>query len=188
MLSFKFLLNSIWYLPFSIGELAKQQTRETNWLSQQTYSMGMSWPWEGGETLRKALLLSDTSLVYLPVFQVSLGTDNWRQCLGNSSQEIIFSMAIYNYTCTVPFQSPWAGSVLWCIFPSALVSNDLPLGCYLWCWRKILSLSFYSKKRNQSRSVCVEYQYRGERVSTKTHHLKQSFAKSCVMLRPDSKI
>lgn len=26
MLSFKFLLNSIRYLPFSIGELAKQQT------------------------------------------------------------------------------------------------------------------------------------------------------------------
>lgn len=160
MLSFKFLLNSIWYLLFSIGELAKQQTDNTDKLAK---SANVKWKWaghgkEGGEMLRKPLLVSDPSLDFLPGFQVSLRTDKWRQCPGKSSQEIICATALYNYTCTVISVSlGWV-----CIgvyFPSALVSNDFPLGHYLWCWRKILLslfLSFYIEKRNQNRSDCVE--------------------------------
>lgn len=119
MLSFKFLLNSIRYLPFSIGELAKQQTDNRDKLAE---SENIEWKWaghrkEGGEMLRKPLLVSDPSLDFFTWFPVSLGTDKWRQCPGKSSQEIMCSVALCNYTCTVSFQPPWTGSVLGWFFP-----------------------------------------------------------------------
>lgn len=163
MPSFKFLLSSIRYLPFSIGELAKQQTDNRDKLAK---SENVKWKWAGhgkerGEMLRKPLLVSDPSLDFLLGFQVSLGTDKWKQCPGKSSQEITCSVALCNYTCTMSFQSPWAGPVLGCIFP-----HHWGVVTFLWViicggdgkyFSLSLFLCFYIEKRNQSGLDCVEF-------------------------------
>lgn len=135
-LSFKFLLNSIWYFLFH--RWITRQTIETSWLSMRTCSMGTWWLLEGGERWRKALLVSNLFMFYLSALQVSLLPDKWRPCPGNSSQKIIFSIAIYNYTSTVPFHSPCAGCILQCIFLQLSLSNEFSLFLFFFFFSSFL--------------------------------------------------
>lgn len=144
MLRFKFLLNSIWYLLFSIGELAKQQTdhREKLAMSADMFS-GNELAMGGRGNIEEGFTSKWSFLGLLTCVPGKLGNCQmkavpWefftRDCIFYGHLQLHLHFVI----------SVSLGCV--CIvvnFPSAPARNDLPLGCYLWCWRKILSLSLF---------------------------------------------
>lgn len=142
MLSFKFLLISIWYLLFSIGELAKQQTDNRNKLAKSVNMFnGNELAMGGGGNTEEGFTSKWSFLGLLTCVPGKLG--NWQMKAVPweffTRDYIFYGHLQLHLHCVISVSLVWVCIVVY--FPPALVSNDLPLGCYLWCWRKILSLS-----------------------------------------------